>query len=107
MSRISAGTAGGCDQRAREQEKASMMLSGRSPTVSRVEAMDSLPSTVNEQLQALIFSQRAVAYLQVDAKLILTGAGGQLDAFGLAGLRLGEPVTEQAFFLEGLLPLVD
>ena len=83
------------------------MLSGRSPTVSRVEAMDSLPSTVNEQLQALIFSERAVAYLQVDAKLILTGAGGHLEAFGLAGLRLGEPATEQAFFLEGLLPLAD
>jgi class 3 adenylate cyclase len=48
-----------------------------------------------------------MAYLQVDAELNLVGAGGHLEAYGLAGLRLGEPVAEQAFFLEGLLPPVE
>jgi hypothetical protein len=66
--------------------------------------MESLPATVAERLQALIFSERAVAYLQVDAGLNLVDAGGHLEAYGLAGLRSGEPVSEQAFFLEGLLP---
>ena len=51
--------------------------------------------------------ERAVAYLQVDASLTLIGAGGHLDNYGLASVRLGEPAVEQAFFLEGLLPLVE
>ena len=68
--------------------------------------MEGLPATVVEQLQALICSERAVAYLQVDAGLTLVGAGGHLEAYGLADLRLGEPAAEQAFFLEGLLPPV-
>ncbi len=69
--------------------------------------MEGLPATVAKRLQALIYDERAVAYLQVDAGLTLVGAGGHLEAYGLAGLQLGEPATEQAFFLEGLLPLVE
>jgi phosphoserine phosphatase RsbU/P len=69
--------------------------------------MEGLPATVAERLQALIYSARAVAYLQVDAGLNLVDAGGHLEAYGLAGLRLGEPAAEQAFFLEGLLPPVE
>ncbi|HEX3412013.1 MAG TPA: adenylate/guanylate cyclase domain-containing protein [Stellaceae bacterium] len=69
--------------------------------------MEGLPATVAERLQASIFSERAVAYLHVDAGLTLVDAGGHLEAYGLAGLRSGEPVAEQAFFLEGLLPPVE
>src|SRR6516165_3991318 len=69
--------------------------------------MEGLPSTVAERLQMLVYSERAVAYLQVDSRLNLADAGGHLEAYGLAGLRLGEPATEQAFFLEGLLPPVE
>ncbi len=69
--------------------------------------MEGLPASVAERLQELTYQQRAVAYLQVDAGLTLVGAGGHLEAYGLAGLRLGEPAVEQAFFLEGLLPLVE
>jgi class 3 adenylate cyclase len=69
--------------------------------------MEGLPATVAERLQTSIFSERAVAYLHVDAGLTLVDAGGHLDAYGLAGLRSGEPVAEQAFFLEGLLPPVE
>src|SRR6516225_946494 len=69
--------------------------------------MDGLSATVAERLQALIYSERAVAYLQVDAGLTLVGAGGHLEAYGLADLRLGEPAAEQALFLEGLLPPVE
>ncbi|MGH7088268.1 MAG: adenylate/guanylate cyclase domain-containing protein, partial [Stellaceae bacterium] len=66
--------------------------------------MEGLPAAVVEELQALTCRERAVAYLQVDAELTLIGAGGHLETYGLIGLRLGEPATEQAFFLEGLLP---
>ena len=69
--------------------------------------MEGLPASVTEQLQALTYGERAVAYLQVDAELNLVGAGGHLEVYGLAGLRLGEPIAEQAFFLEGLLPPVE
>src|SRR5919199_3521728 len=66
--------------------------------------MHDLPASVARHLQALTSSERAVAYLQIDAGLTLVGAGGHLEAYGLAALRPGEPAAEQAWFLEGLLP---
>jgi serine phosphatase RsbU (regulator of sigma subunit) len=60
---------------------------------------------VADRLSALVVHRRAVAWLQIDSELTLIGAGGQLDRYGLAEMRPGEPVLEQAFFLEGLLPL--
>jgi len=69
--------------------------------------MEGLPTTLVEGLQAAIYTERAMAYLQVDAGLNLVGAGGHLEAYGLAGLRLNEPALEEAFFLEGLLPPVE
>jgi class 3 adenylate cyclase len=67
--------------------------------------MDDLPARVAQRLQKVTFTERAVAYLRIDAALTLVGAGGHLDAYGLAALRVGEPATEQAWFLEGLLPV--
>src|SRR3954454_5650499 len=69
--------------------------------------MDGLPASVARRLQELAFSGRAVAYLQIDARLSLVGAGGHLETYGLTGLRLGEAADEQAFFLQGLLPLAE
>ena len=67
--------------------------------------MEGLPPNLAERLQSLVYSEKSVAYLQIDTDLILLGAGGHLDNYGLADLRIGEPAVEQAFFLEGLLPL--
>src|SRR5258707_9535382 len=69
--------------------------------------MEGLPASVARRSQASAFGDRAVAYLQIDADLTLIGAGGQLGAYGLTALRLGEPAAEQAVFLHGLLPLVE
>jgi serine phosphatase RsbU (regulator of sigma subunit) len=69
--------------------------------------MQGLPASLADRLQDLIVSERAVAYLQVDADLMLVDAGGNLRNYGLATLALNESVVEQAFFLEGLLPLVE
>src|ERR1700742_3536127 len=66
--------------------------------------MTELPRSVADSLHALIHRQRELAYLQIDAALTLVSAGGHLDNYGLADVRLGEPACEQAFFLEGLLP---
>lgn len=78
-----------------------------SPHASRVEPMDGLPPNLAERLEALTYNERAVAYLQIDSALTLVDAGGHLANYGLAAMRLGEPAVEQAFFLEGLLPLVE
>jgi class 3 adenylate cyclase len=67
--------------------------------------MESLPVQVAEQLRALAFADRAVAYLQIDDALALVGAGGNLAAYGLGALHLGAPAVEQVPLLEGLLPL--
>ena len=67
--------------------------------------MEGLPVSLAERLRELTYNERAVAYLQVDAALNLVGAGGHLENYGLAAMSLGEPAVEQAFFLEGLLPL--
>ncbi len=67
--------------------------------------MEGLPASLAERLRELTYNERAVAYLHIDPSLILVGAGGHLENYGLAALRLGEPAVEQAFFLEGLLPL--
>lgn len=69
--------------------------------------MESLPASLADRLREVTYSERAVAYLQIDAALTLVDAGGHLDNYGLAGVRLGEPAIEQVFFLEGLLPLTE
>lgn len=69
--------------------------------------MTDLPPSVAQRLHAVAFNDRAPAYLQIDAELMLVAAGGRLDAYGLTTLRLGEPAAEQAPFLEGLLPLTE
>lgn len=66
-----------------------------------------MPASIARRLQALAWGERAIAWLHVDAGLALVGAGGNLDAYGLTGLRLGEPVADQLYFLEGLLPPVE
>src|SRR5258708_54557 len=69
--------------------------------------MKGLPHGVADALQSATYSQRALAYLQVDAELTLVGAGGNLENYGLAAVQLGQSALDQAFFLEGLLPLVE
>jgi serine phosphatase RsbU (regulator of sigma subunit) len=67
--------------------------------------MMGLPHNIAEALDAVTYSQRALAYLQVDTELKLVGAGGNLKNYGLDGVRLGNQALGQAFFLEGILPL--
>jgi class 3 adenylate cyclase len=65
------------------------------------------PPGVADRLQALVFADRAIAWLRIDDDLALAGAGGDLDAYGLADLRCGEPAALQIPLLEGLLPLAE
>jgi phosphoserine phosphatase RsbU/P len=69
--------------------------------------MIGLPRSVADALQAVTYSDRALAYLQIDAALSVVGIGGRLDNYGLDQIRVGESVFEHAFFLEGILPLAE
>jgi serine phosphatase RsbU (regulator of sigma subunit) len=66
--------------------------------------MSILPPVLAERLQALMYDERSVAYLRIDAELRLADAGGHLAHYGLTGLRLDEPALAQLYFLEGLVP---
>jgi sigma-B regulation protein RsbU (phosphoserine phosphatase) len=69
--------------------------------------MIGLPRSVADALQSLTYSERSLAYLQIDAALTLVGAGGHLANYGLDAVALGAPALGQASFLEGLLPLAE
>ena len=63
-----------------------------------------LPARISDWLVELVRSQRAVAYLLVDAGQVLVDAGGDLSHYGLTDLQLRQPVTDQLPLLEGMLP---
>ena len=67
--------------------------------------MMGLPRSVADALDAVTYSQRALAFLQVNAELKLVGAGGNLENYGLGAVRLGGQAADQVSLLEGLLPL--
>lgn len=70
--------------------------------------MRDLPQRVAAALDEAVYRTRAIAYLQIDdANLAIIGAGGDLANYGLETVRPGQPALEQAFFLEGLLPLAE
>ncbi|HEY7244149.1 MAG TPA: histidine kinase dimerization/phospho-acceptor domain-containing protein, partial [Xanthobacteraceae bacterium] len=67
--------------------------------------MNGLPRSVADALDATTYSERALAYLQLDGALSLVGAGGNLDNYGLGTVRHGAGAADRISFLEGLLPL--
>jgi serine phosphatase RsbU (regulator of sigma subunit) len=69
--------------------------------------MQRLPVVLADRLQALMYDERSVAWLRIDACLMLADAGGHLGHYGLADLCSGEPALGQLYFLEGLLPLAE
>jgi serine phosphatase RsbU (regulator of sigma subunit) len=69
--------------------------------------MKPLPAVLADRLQALMYDERLVAWLRIDAGLMLADAGGHLAQYGLADLCRGEPALRQLYFLEGLLPLAE
>jgi serine phosphatase RsbU (regulator of sigma subunit) len=64
-----------------------------------------LPPRISEWLLLLVRSQRTLAHLLIDGEQVLVAAGGDLEHYGLTGLRYQRPACEQLPFLEGLLPL--
>ena len=66
-----------------------------------------LPARISDSLLTLIEAQRAVAHLVIDGDQRLVQAGGQLEHYGLGGLEMRGPATDQIPLLEGMLPLAE
>jgi hypothetical protein len=66
-----------------------------------------LPARISDSLLLLLHSQRVLAHLVVDGSQNLVQAGGHLEHYGLGGLALGGPASDQLPLLEGLLPLAE
>src|SRR5262245_56027595 len=63
------------------------------------------PREIADYLQKWILSMRAPGVLVTDPQARLLLRWGDLARYGLDGLGAGESVLQQAYFLEGLLPV--
>ncbi|ABA20506.1 conserved hypothetical protein [Trichormus variabilis ATCC 29413] len=69
--------------------------------------MLNIPNPVINYLLDMIFMERSPAYFLVKKDGSLSTWGGDIAKYGFTHLCQGEKINEQAFFLEGLLPLDD
>src|ERR1044071_2310612 len=67
--------------------------------------MPSLPSSINDFMVKLVADTRSPALWLVANDGRLSEWGGDLAAYGIEDLRRDQPVGQQVFFLEGMLPL--
>lgn len=69
--------------------------------------MVDIPKAVITYLLNFIIEERSLAYLLVTKDGSLLAWGGKLTQYGITNLRQGMQISEQLFFLEGLLPSDD
>src|SRR5215470_14928691 len=65
--------------------------------------MEGLPSVLREAVIGMLLADRAVAFLEADGSGALLSMGGELDAFGLETLRIGDPIEDRVDCLAGIL----
>lgn len=64
-----------------------------------------IPFPISTYLVNFMRESRSLAYLFVGKDGCLSSWGGKLTEYGIVNLQQGEDVSQQIFFLEGLLPL--
>lgn len=64
-----------------------------------------IPFPISTYLVNFMRESRSLAYLFVGKDGCLSSWGGKLTEYGIVDLQEGEDVSQQIFFLEGLLPL--
>jgi hypothetical protein len=69
--------------------------------------MLNIPEAIISYIISMMLDQCSLAFLFVEKNGCLSDWGGKLAAYGVTDLKKGENITEQVFFLEGLLPLDD
>jgi hypothetical protein len=69
--------------------------------------MADIPNAVILYILNFIIEERSLAYLLVQKDGSLLAWGGKLTQYGITNLRQGMQISEQLFFLEGLLPSDD
>ncbi len=68
--------------------------------------MTTFPIPIAEYIHSIGMTEITVmVYLQLDESFNLVNWGGQPIQLGVLDLTIGQPVTEQLFFLEGILPI--
>jgi PAS domain S-box-containing protein len=67
--------------------------------------MLNLPSPVSDFMLKLLEDTRSPAYLLVQRDGMPVEWGGDLAAYGIKDLQKEQPVSQQVFFLEGMLPI--
>ena len=68
--------------------------------------MITFPTSVAEYIHSIGMTSKTVtAYLQLDEFDNLVNWEGQPQQLGVSDLTIGQPITEQLFFLEGMLPI--
>jgi adenylate cyclase len=66
--------------------------------------MDKLPIPVRDWLYNFVSSERSVAYLKLDAELVIVETGGNLGYYGLSSLQLNKTAVDQLDFTQAFLP---
>src|SRR5258708_4848410 len=66
--------------------------------------MDKLPIPVRDWLYNLVSNERSVAYLKIDAELVIVETGGNLGYYGLSSLQINKTAVDQLDFMQALLP---
>lgn len=67
--------------------------------------MITLPINIAKYIHSIWMTEMVAAYLRVDEYDNLVDWGGQPQHYGLLDLSVGQPVTDQLTFLEGILPI--
>jgi PAS domain S-box-containing protein len=67
--------------------------------------MTDLPTPIRDFIDSLTEDTRSPGYLLVNEECGLSEWGGDLESYGIAGLRKNISVAEDLFFLAGVLPL--
>jgi hypothetical protein len=62
---------------------------------------------IAQYIYSLKMTDTVLAFLSIDENDNLINYGGQLHYYGFSDLVLGESITEQLFFLDGMLPISD
>jgi hypothetical protein len=63
-----------------------------------------LPSNLREALLGRVCAEHEPTYLLLDSSYRVARVGADMERYGLAELRIGEPAHTQVRFLQGLLP---
>jgi len=64
------------------------------------------PPSINEKILKIIMGSHTFAYMKVDEKGEVIDRGGDFESMGLPTWSIGADISDSAFFLSGMLPMI-